>query len=84
MRYVELNSGGLQYSIPSWMNNLSVCFECVLVLTLVSCSIKIFLKSGYIFYTGSYCGLLRDAWRITGSSDSNNRACHSSNKYGLS
>ena len=51
MRYVELNSGVLQISISSWMNNLSVHFECVLVLTLVHCSIKILLKRGvYIIY----------------------------------
>ena len=48
MRYVELNSGVLQISISSWMDNLSVYFECVLVLTLVSCSIKILLERGYI------------------------------------
>ena len=51
MRYVELNSGVLQTSISSWMNNLSVYFECVLVLALVSCSIKILLERRvYIIY----------------------------------
>ena len=51
MRYVNLNSGGLQISISSWMNNLSVYFELVLVLTLVSCSFKILLERGiYIIY----------------------------------
>ena len=51
MRYVELNSGVLQISIPSWMNNLSVYFECVLVLTLMSCPIRILLEKGvYVIY----------------------------------
>ena len=84
MRYVNLNSEVLQLSILSWMINLSVYFECVLVLTLVSCSIKILLERGYILYTGSLGDSLRDAWRITGSSGSDNRACLSSNVYGLS
>ena len=67
MRYVETNSGGLQVSISS-------------------CSIKILLERGvHILYwfTGSYCGSLRGAWRITGSSGSDNRACLSSNVYGI-
>ena len=81
---VEFNSGGLQISISSWMHNLSVYFERLLVMTLVSCSIKGFLERGYILYTGSYCGLLRVAWRITDSSGSDNRACLSSNVYGFS
>ena len=59
---LELNSDVLQISVSSWMNNLSVYFECVLVLTLVSCSIKILLERGDILYTGSYCGSLIDAW----------------------
>ena len=84
MRYVELNSGGLQISISSWMNNLSIYSERVLVLTLMSCSIMILLERGYILYNGSYCGSLRDAWRTTGSSGSDNRACLSSNVYGMS
>ena len=71
MRYVELNSEGLQISISSWMNNLSVYFERVLVL---SCSVKTLLERGYISYTGSHCVSLKDAWRITGSSGSDNRA----------
>ena len=38
-----------------------------------------------MLYTGSYCGSLSDAaWRSTGSSGSDNRACLSSNVYGLS
>ena len=39
-----------------------------------------------MLYTGSYCGLLGDVWRINGSSgsDNKNRACLSSNVYGLS
>ena len=32
------------------MKSLSVYFECVLVLTLVSCSIKILLESGVLYY----------------------------------
>ena len=63
---------------------MSVWFERVLVLTLVSCSIRSLLERGYILYTGSYCGSLRGAWQITGSSDSDNRACLSSNVYGWS
>ena len=51
MRYVELNSRGLQISVLYGMNNLSVNFECVLVLTSVSCLIKILLEWGiYIIY----------------------------------
>ena len=46
MRYVELNSGGLQISILSWIYNLSAYFERVLILTLVSCYIKILLERG--------------------------------------
>ena len=38
---------------------------------------------GYILFTGSYCGSLSDAWRLTGSSGSDNRACLSSNVYGV-
>ena len=49
MRYVELNSGVVPISISSWMNNLSVYFECVLVLTSVSCSMMILLEVG-IYY----------------------------------
>ena len=44
MRYVELNSGGLQTSISSWMKNLSVLFECVLNSNLVSCYNNILLE----------------------------------------
>ena len=84
MRYVELNSGGLQISVSSWMYNWSVYLERVYVLTLVSCSIKILLERGYILYIGSFCGSRRDAWRITGSCGSDNRACLSSNVHGLS
>ena len=84
MRYVELNSGGLQISISSWIYNLSVYFERVLILTLVSCYFKILLERGKILYTGLYCGSLRGAWRITGSSGSDNCACLSLNVYGLS
>ena len=54
MRYVELNSGVLQISISSWMNNLSIYFLCGVVLTLMFCSIKILLERGCILYTGSY------------------------------
>ena len=43
MRYVELNSGGLQISILSYMYYLSIYLERVLILALVSCSIKILL-----------------------------------------
>ena len=46
MRFVELNSGGLQIYILSWMYNSSVYFERVLAWTLVSCSIKILLEKG--------------------------------------
>ena len=84
MKYVELNSEGLQISISSWMYNSSVYFERVLVLTLMSCSFKILLERGYILYAGSYCGSLGDAWRIFGSGVSDNRACLFSNKNGLS
>ena len=49
MRYIELNSGGLQISVLSWMYNLSVYFERVLILTLVSGSIKILLVRGVCF-----------------------------------
>ena len=41
-------------------------------------------RGGCLIYTGSFCGSLRDAWRITGSSGSDNRAWLSSNVYGLS
>ena len=51
MKYVELNSGNLQISISSWMYNLSGYFERVLILTLLSCYIKILLERGvYIIY----------------------------------
>ena len=50
MRYVELNSGFLQNTILSWMNNLSIYIECALVLTLMFCSIKILLERGGIYY----------------------------------
>ena len=33
---------------------------------------------------GLYCGLLRDAWRTTGSKGSDNSECLSSNVYGFS
>ena len=41
-----MNSGGLEVSILSWMCKLSTYFECVLVLTYVSYSIKILLERG--------------------------------------
>ena len=70
------------------MYYLSIYFGCVLILALVSCSIKILWVGerggGYILYTGLFCGSLRGAWRMTGSSDSDNRACLSSKVYGLS
>ena len=89
MRYVELNSFanfyvGLQISITSWMNNKSVYFERVFVLTLVYCFIKTLSERGVYFNTVSYCGSLIVVWRITGSSGSDNRACFSSDVYGLS
>ena len=34
-----MNSGGLKTSISSWMYNLSIYFDCVLILTNVSYSI---------------------------------------------
>ena len=40
-------------------------------------------EGGFILFTGSYCGSLSDAWWITGSCGSDNRACLSSNVYGL-
>ena len=43
LRYIELNSGSLKISVSSWMYNLSIYFECVLVLTYVSHSVKILL-----------------------------------------
>ena len=70
------------------MNNLSIDFERVLVLTVVSFSIEILLERRiyiiYWFVMLLYTGSLRGAWRITGSSGSANRACLSSNVYGLS
>ena len=32
-------------------------------------------RCGYMLYVGSYCGLLKGAWRTTGSNGSDNRAC---------
>ena len=37
-----------------------------------------------MLYVGSYCGLLKGAWRTSGSNGSDNRACLSSKVYGLS
>ena len=51
MRYIELNFGGLQISVLSWMYNLSVFFfERVLILTLMSCITKILLEKGIYFF----------------------------------
>ena len=51
MRYGELNSGVLKIYISSWMYNLSVYFERVLILTLVFCYINILLeREVYIIY----------------------------------
>ena len=74
---------GLQISISSWMYSLPVYFKCVLILTLVSCSVKILLERGNTLSTGSFCGSLRGPWRITGSSGSDNRECLSSYVYKL-
>ena len=41
-------------------------------------------RGGYMLYVCSYCGLLKGAWRTTGSNRSDNRACLSSKVYGLS
>ena len=41
-----MNSGGCKISISSWMYDLSIYCGCNLVLTWVSCSIKVFLKVG--------------------------------------
>ena len=38
-----MNSGSCKISISSWMFNLSIYFECVLVLAYVSYSVKILL-----------------------------------------
>ena len=70
-----MNSGGLKVSISSWMYNLSIYFNCILVLTNISCG-----NVGYKLYVGS----LRGACRWTGSNGSDKRACRSSKVYGLS
>ena len=41
-------------------------------------------RGGYMLYLGSYCGSLKDEWRTTSSSGSDNRACLCSKVYGLS
>ena len=79
-----MNSECLEISISSWMYNLSIYFECVLILINVSYSIKILLERGYMLYVGSYCGSLKGAWRTIGSNGSDIRACLSSKVYGLS
>ena len=66
------------------MYGLSIYCGCVLVLTWMSCSIEVLLKGGYVLNVGSYCGSLRGAWRTTGSEDSDNSECLSSNVYGFS
>ena len=43
MRYIKLNSGSLKISLSSRMYNLSVYFECVLVLAYVSYSVQVLL-----------------------------------------
>ena len=53
----------------------SVCWFWLWCLALI----KSCWRGRYTLYTSSFCGLLRDAWRITSSSRSNNRACLSSN-----
>ena len=85
MRYVELNSGVLKVSISPWMNYLSNFFSSVFWFSL-SCLalLRSCWRGGYILYTDSYCGSLEDAWRITGYSGSDSRACLSSKVYGLS
>ena len=78
-----MNSGFLKISVPSWMFNLSIYFECVLVLTYVSFSVKILLKV-WVYVGGSYYGSLTSDWRTTDSNGSDNRACLSSKVYGFS
>ena len=62
------------------MYNLSIYFKCILILANMSYSIKSCCELGYKLYVGS----LKDAWQLTGSNGSDNRACRSSKVYGLS
>ena len=48
-----MNSGGLKISISSWMYNMSIYFNCILVLTNVSYSINSCGNAGYKLYVGS-------------------------------
>ena len=46
-----MNSGSCKIYISSWMYELSIYCECILVLTWMYCSIRILLKRGvYIIY----------------------------------
>ena len=48
-----MNSGSCKISISSWMYDLSIYCGCILVLTWVSCSIKVLLKGRV--YNISWC-----------------------------
>ena len=50
----------------------------------MSYSVQILLQGWFRLYVGSYCGSFKGAWRTTGSSGSDNRACLSSKLYGFS
>ena len=50
----------------------------------MSYSVQILLQGWYRLNVGSYCGSFKGAWRTTGSSGSDNRACLSSKLYGFS
>ena len=74
-----MNFGSLKISISSGMYNLSIYFECVLVLTDMCLTLlRCCCRCGWMIFVGSYCGSLEGAWRTTGCNGSDNRACLSS------
>ena len=79
-----MDSGCLKVSIPSWLYTLSVYCGCILILAWMSCSGKVLLERGLYIIIGLYCGLLRGAWRTTGSKGSDKSECLISNVYGFS
>ena len=67
-----MKSGCLKIYVSSWMYDLSIYFQCILIFADVS------------YRADVYCGSLKDAWQTTGSYGSDNRGCVSSKVYGLS
>ena len=62
-----MNSGKCKISITSWMYDLSIYCRCILVLTRMSCSIKVLLERRVYIAYWFVLWFAWGAWRTTGS-----------------